>query len=175
LVPEILGTGHDWHGGRFGFVQESLAAEAAKQAGDPGRVVLRWLSNAEYTFTVCDLTGLATLDPAREFPVDAAAGEGFTNTGQALVMSPALVTKYLDAAKGTYLGLQAHTPGIHACGELLATSNPTVGGHEGVTGRPLRRRVVGRRSPCRLRERRGLEPGAAPRRDAAAAGRRHGP
>jgi hypothetical protein len=84
----------------FGFVQESLAAEAAKQAGDPGRVVLRRLSNAEYTFTVRDLTGLATLDPAREFPVDGAAGEGFTNTGQALVMSPALVTKYLDAAKG---------------------------------------------------------------------------
>ncbi|MEX1074911.1 MAG: DUF1587 domain-containing protein, partial [Pirellulales bacterium] len=84
----------------FGFVQEALAAEAAKQAGDPGRVVLRRLSNAEYTFTVRDLTGLATLDPAREFPVDGAAGEGFTNTGQALVMSPALVTKYLDAAKG---------------------------------------------------------------------------
>ena len=84
----------------LGFVQESLAAEAAKQAGDPGRVVLRRLSNAEYTFTVRDLTGLAAVDPAREFPVDGAAGEGFTNTGQALVMSPALVTKYLDAAKG---------------------------------------------------------------------------
>ncbi len=38
-------------------------------------------------------------DPAREFPVDGAAGEGFTNTGNALVMSPALVTKYLDAGK----------------------------------------------------------------------------
>ena len=33
------------------------------------------------------------LDPAREFPADGAAGEGFTNTGNALVMSPALVTK----------------------------------------------------------------------------------
>ena len=32
------------------------------------------------------------LDPAREFPADSAAGEGFTNTGNALVMSPALVT-----------------------------------------------------------------------------------
>jgi hypothetical protein len=82
------------------FVQAALAAEARKRAGDPGRVVLRRLSNAEYTFTIRDLTGVATLDPAREFPVDGAAGEGFTNTGQALVMSPALVTKYLDAAKG---------------------------------------------------------------------------
>ncbi|MFM7605893.1 MAG: DUF1587 domain-containing protein, partial [Prosthecobacter sp.] len=35
----------------------------------------------------------------REFPVDGAAGEGFTNAGAALVMSPALLTKYLDAAK----------------------------------------------------------------------------
>src|SRR5262249_15342800 len=40
------------------------------------------------------------LDPAKEFPADGAAGEGFTNTGNALVMSPPLVTKYLDAAKG---------------------------------------------------------------------------
>ena len=39
------------------------------------------------------------IDPAREFPVDGAAGEGFTNTGNSLVMSPSLVTKYLDAAK----------------------------------------------------------------------------
>ena len=45
-----------------------------------------------------DLTGVA-LDPAREFPQDGAAGEGFTNTGDALVMSPALLGKYLDAAK----------------------------------------------------------------------------
>ncbi len=45
-----------------------------------------------------DLTGVP-LDPAREFPQDGAAGEGFTNTGDALVMSPALLGKYLDAAK----------------------------------------------------------------------------
>ena len=68
-----------------------------RSAGDPGRVVLRRLSNAEYTYTLRDLTGVDSLDPAREFPVDGAAGEGFTNTGNALVMSPALVTKYLDA------------------------------------------------------------------------------
>ena len=64
-----------------------------------GPVVLRRLSNREYTYTLRDLTGVAALDPAREFPVDGAAGEGFTNVGAALVMSPALLTKYLDAAK----------------------------------------------------------------------------
>jgi hypothetical protein len=80
-------------------VNEYLKLEARKAAGDPGRVVLRRLNNAEYTYTVRDLTGLASLDPAREFPVDGAAGEGFTNTGAALAMSPALFAKYLDAAK----------------------------------------------------------------------------
>ena len=73
-------------------------AEALASAGDPGPVVLRRLSNAEYTYTLLDLTGV-DLQPAREFPVDGAAGEGFTNTGNALVMSPALLSKYLDAGK----------------------------------------------------------------------------
>jgi hypothetical protein len=81
------------------WVHSYLKLEAQQRAGDPGRVVLRRLSNAEYTHTLRDLTGVNSLDPAREFPVDGAAGEGFTNTGNALVMSPALVTKYLDAAK----------------------------------------------------------------------------
>lgn len=81
------------------WVADDLALEARAHAGDPGRVVLRRLSNAEYTYTLRDLTGVESLDPAREFPADGAAGEGFTNTGNALVMSPALVTKYLDAAK----------------------------------------------------------------------------
>ncbi len=81
------------------WVRGYLTFEANAQSGDPGRVVLRRLSNSEYTYTLRDLTGISTLEPAREFPVDGAAGEGFTNTGNALVMSPALITKYLDAAK----------------------------------------------------------------------------
>jgi Protein of unknown function (DUF1592)/Protein of unknown function (DUF1588)/Protein of unknown function (DUF1587)/Protein of unknown function (DUF1585)/Protein of unknown function (DUF1595)/Planctomycete cytochrome C len=81
-----------------GWVGRYLKAEAYATAGDPGPVVLRRLNNAEYTYTLRDLTGVA-LSPAREFPSDGAAGEGFTNTGNALVMSPALLGKYLDAAK----------------------------------------------------------------------------
>jgi Protein of unknown function (DUF1592)/Protein of unknown function (DUF1588)/Protein of unknown function (DUF1585)/Protein of unknown function (DUF1587)/Protein of unknown function (DUF1595)/Planctomycete cytochrome C len=81
------------------WIRTSLDAVARERAGDPGPVVLRRLSNAEYTYTIRDLTGIATLDPAKEFPVDGAAGEGFTNTGMSLVMSPALVTKFLDAGK----------------------------------------------------------------------------
>ncbi len=77
-----------------------LAAEARARAGDPGRVVLRRLNNAEYTNTIRDLIGVSSLDQAREFPADGGAGEGFTNTGQSIVMSPGLATKHLDAAKG---------------------------------------------------------------------------
>ena len=81
-----------------GWAQQYLDAEALANAGDPGVVVLRRLNNAEYTHTVRDLTDVA-LDPVSEFPTDSAAGEGFTNTGNALVMSPGLLGKYLDAAK----------------------------------------------------------------------------
>ena len=80
------------------WVDRYLQAESLANAGDPGPVVLRRLNNAEYTYTIRDLTGV-DLDPAREFPTDSAAGEGFTNTGNALVMSPALLRKYLDAGK----------------------------------------------------------------------------
>ncbi len=81
------------------WVQDRLEEVALASSGDPGPVVLRRLSNMEYTYTLRDLTGVESLDPAKEFPVDGAAGEGFTNAGAALVMSPALLSKYLDAAK----------------------------------------------------------------------------
>ena len=81
------------------WTRQTLTDIALASAGDPGPVVLRRLSNHEYGYTLRDLTGVATLDPAREFPVDGAAGEGFTNAGAALVMSPALLAKYLDAAR----------------------------------------------------------------------------
>ncbi|MBL6766194.1 MAG: DUF1592 domain-containing protein [Verrucomicrobiae bacterium] len=90
--PEKLKLLIDW-------IQGTLGDIALANAGDPGPVVLRRLSNHEYTYTLRDLTGVESLDPAREFPVDGAAGEGFANAGAALVMSPALLTKYLDAAK----------------------------------------------------------------------------
>jgi hypothetical protein len=82
-----------------GWAEAVLTDQASAHAGDPGPVVLRRLSNADYGYAVRDLTGVASLDPAREFPVDGAAGEGFTNVGNALVMSPMLVGKYLAAAK----------------------------------------------------------------------------
>ena len=81
------------------WVHGFLLEEAKARAGDPGRVALRRLNNDEYNYSVRDLTGVTSLNPTREFPVDGAAGEGFTNAGDALVMSPALVGKFLDAGK----------------------------------------------------------------------------
>ncbi|MDB4353156.1 DUF1592 domain-containing protein [bacterium] len=78
-----------------------LKAEAVAKAGDPGPVLLRRLSNAEYDYAIRDLTGLTELDPTRDLPVDGAAGEGFTNVGSGQAMSPSLVRKYLDSAKRT--------------------------------------------------------------------------
>jgi hypothetical protein len=92
LSPEENERLHVW-------IRGTLDAIGRERAGDAGPVVLRRLSNAEYTYTLRDLTGVASLNPAREFPVDGASGEGFTNSGQGLVMSPALITKYLDAGK----------------------------------------------------------------------------
>ena len=83
----------------LGWANHVLDEIARARAGDPGPVVLRRLSNAEYTYTIRDLTGVESLDPAKEFPTDSASGEGFMNVGNSLVMSPALVTKYFDAAK----------------------------------------------------------------------------
>ena len=72
--------------------------EMRRNAGDPGVVLARRLSNAEYNYTVRDLTGV-DIRPAREFPVDPANTAGFDNSGETLTMSPTLLKKYLAAAR----------------------------------------------------------------------------
>jgi hypothetical protein len=79
-------------------LEQVLSAEARKLAGDPGVVPPRRLSNAEFDYTIQDLTGV-NIRPARSFPVDPASGEGFNNTGEALTMSPSLFKKYYAAAE----------------------------------------------------------------------------
>ena len=74
------------------------AREAERDAGDPGIVLARRLSNAEYDYTIRDLTGV-DIRPTREFPVDPANEAGFDNSGESLAMSPALLKKYLAAAR----------------------------------------------------------------------------
>ncbi len=80
------------------WVREMRQAEARRTAGDPGPGRARRLSNAEYDYTIRDLTS-ADIRPTREFPVDPANEAGFDNSAESLTMSPALVTKYLEAAR----------------------------------------------------------------------------
>ncbi len=80
------------------WIKAMRTQEAKKHAGDPGIVLPRRLSNAEYNYTVRDLTGV-DIRPAREFPVDPANQAGFDNSGESLSMSPALLNKYLQAAQ----------------------------------------------------------------------------
>jgi len=79
------------------WVTAMRADEAQKHAGDPGPVLARRLSNAEYNYTIRDLTGV-DIQPTREFPVDPANQAGFDNSGESLAMSPLLLNKYLQAA-----------------------------------------------------------------------------
>jgi hypothetical protein len=72
--------------------------ETRLNAGDPGIVLARRLSNSEYDYTIRDLTGVDNR-PTREFPVDPSNMAGFDNSGESLVMSPSLLTKYLAAAR----------------------------------------------------------------------------
>jgi hypothetical protein len=80
------------------WLRALLEEEARRTAGDPGRVLARRLSNAEFDYTIRDLTGV-DLRPTREFPVDPANEAGFDNSGESLTMSPALLKKYLAAAR----------------------------------------------------------------------------
>ena len=80
------------------WVEAMRMNEARKQAGEPGIVLARRLSNAEYNYSIHDLTGV-DIQPTKEFPVDPANPEGFDNTGESLSMSPALLNKYLQAAR----------------------------------------------------------------------------
>ena len=75
-----------------------LDREARRNAGDPGPVLARRLSNAELDYTIRDLTGV-DIRPTKEFPVDPANEAGFDNSGESLAMSPALLKKYLAAAR----------------------------------------------------------------------------
>jgi hypothetical protein len=80
------------------LVRGELRRAAEQNAGDPGNVVLRRLTSAEYAYATGDLTGL-DLDLQREFVSDAAGGEGFTNFGSVQFFDDANLERYLEAAK----------------------------------------------------------------------------
>lgn len=72
--------------------------EAERNSDDPGLVLARRLSHAEFDHSVRDLTGV-DIRPTKEFPVDPANESGFDNSAESLTMSPALFSKYITATR----------------------------------------------------------------------------
>ena len=90
--------GADERAAAIAWLRELSDREARRNAGDPGIVLARRLSNAEFDTTIRDLTGV-DIRPTREFPVDPANEAGFDNSGESLTMSEALLRKVLTAAR----------------------------------------------------------------------------
>ena len=80
------------------LIRHHLRTIAEQRAGDPGRVVMRRLTSAEYAYTIRDLTGL-DLTLATTFVSDAVGGTGFTNVGDAQFIQDSTLERYLEAAK----------------------------------------------------------------------------
>lgn len=101
-----------------------LEVYISRYAGDPGRVVMRRLTSAEYAYSIEDLTGLALIDP-HDFVDDAVGGAGFTNAGDVQFIEEATLERYLEAAKR----VTAHA--VIGAGPLYFDADP------GTTGREL--------------------------------------
>ena len=80
------------------WIHTQLQQTATQNAGNPGNIVMRRLTSAEYDYTIRDLTGLQ-LDVHRGFVSDAVGGAGFTNTGNVQFIQDATLQRYLDAAR----------------------------------------------------------------------------
>ncbi len=79
-------------------LRNGLGEFVRHEAGDPGRVVVRHLTSAEYANTIRDLTDL-DLGLERGFVNDAVGGEGFSNVGDTQFIQDSTLERYLEAAK----------------------------------------------------------------------------
>jgi hypothetical protein len=79
------------------WLQSEFARQDRMVKPDAGHVTARRLNRAEYNNTIRDLLGI-DIRPADNFPADTAA-YGFDNNGDALILSPALLENYVDAAE----------------------------------------------------------------------------
>ena len=79
-------------------IRQQLRHAAEQHADDPGPLILRRLTSAEYAYSLRDLTGL-DLKLERDFVSDAVGGEGFANVGAVQFMQDSTLERYLAAAK----------------------------------------------------------------------------
>ena len=76
---------------------ESSLDRAAKLDPNPGRPAVHRLNRAEYSNAIRDLLAV-DVQPGQWLPVDD-SGYGFDNIGEVLTLSPALLEKYMSAAR----------------------------------------------------------------------------
>jgi hypothetical protein len=104
-------------------IESSLTHSKEVLAGDPGPVVLRRLTSAEYNYAIQDLAGL-DLKLNRVIASDAVGGEGFSNVGEVQFVQDATIERYLEAAKS----VASHA--LIGSGPLRFASNPGKTGQE---------------------------------------------
>jgi hypothetical protein len=83
--------------GLVSWLENEIDTAAAKTTPDPGRVSLHRLNRREYAHAIRDLLAL-DVNPAEWLPEDNVQGH-FDNNADALQVSPAFVTEYIDAAR----------------------------------------------------------------------------
>jgi hypothetical protein len=79
-------------------IRRGVAEAEQRHDGEPGNVVIRRLTSAEYGYSIRDLTGV-DFDIERNFVADAVGGAGFTNTGIVQFTEDAILERYLEAAR----------------------------------------------------------------------------
>jgi len=85
------------YGALASFIETSLDRAAALRP-DPGRVPVHRLNRAEYVNAIRDLLGLE-IDARTLLPADDADRQGFDNIAGVLSVSPALIERYMSAAR----------------------------------------------------------------------------
>ncbi|MBC8291161.1 MAG: DUF1592 domain-containing protein, partial [Planctomycetes bacterium] len=80
------------------WIRKRIATAAKNHEGDPGHVLIRRLTSAEYGYAIEDLTGLR-IDVENGFVPDAVGGAGFTNTGLVQFTQESTLERYLESAR----------------------------------------------------------------------------
>lgn len=80
------------------WVRRQIRAAVRQHKDDPGHIVMRRLTSAEYGYAIRDLTGL-DIEVKRGFVSDAVGGAGFTNTGIVQFTQDSILERYLEAAR----------------------------------------------------------------------------
>ena len=78
-------------------VHHEIERQSTQQSGDPGNMLLRRLTQAEYLNSIEDLTGLP-FEFRSLLPGDAVGGEGFANTGEVQFTQDSTIERYLEVA-----------------------------------------------------------------------------